>query len=156
MSDIIYHMCDESCEISKWKLNSYQLRLSHKNPDEYSRSYLNIKQPNSFYEIIFNFSCENKNDHRIDIELDLHKRYFRLNNHWACTINSLRFTKKKDYADFRKKLDVINIEVKKLFTDYFKNDEDIEYYYNDYIYQVGEDIKENLCKGKVLKSFDIN
>ena len=33
--------------------------------------------------------------------------------------------------------------------------EDIELFYNDYLYQVEKDIKEKLCKGKVLKKFNV-
>jgi hypothetical protein len=149
----MYMMCDSNCEISEWKLNDYKLRLSYKNPDEYDRKYFNIKEEKTFYEIIFEFSSENKDNHTIDIELDFFNKYFRLNNHYSYTINSLKFTRKKDYNDFRKKLNLLNVEVKKLFNKHFKNK--AGYYYNEYIRQINEDIKNKLCKGKYLKTFEI-
>lgn len=150
-----YLMCNEDNIISEWNLDSYKLQLSYKNPDEYTRMHLNIKQKKTFYEIIFKFSSKNESEHSIDIELDFHGGYFRLNNHWDCTTNSLKFTRKKDFNDFRKKLDELNIKVKERFENYYKNKEDIKHYYDDYLYQVGEDLKE-LCKGDYLKKFDLN
>ena len=151
----IYLMSDEHYELSEWKLIDYKLQLSYKNPDEYSIMHLNIEKINTFYEIIFEFSSKNKDNHTIDIELDFVNDYFRLNNHWGSTINSLKFTRKEDFADFKKKLDTLNIEVKKLFDNYYEDKDDAEWNYNNYIREIDEDLKE-LCKGKYLISFDIN
>jgi len=143
MEETIYLMVDVDNKISNWILKSYKFQLSYKNPDEYSRRILKIKEEKIFYEIKFILENENKTSF-IDFEINLHKHYFRLNNHWSCDINSLRFTKEKDFDDFNKKIDELNVEVKKVFDDYYKNDSEL--YFNDYLYCIKEDFKKLVFK----------